>query len=75
MKSIIAYYRVSTGKQRVSGLGLAAQRQAVEAYAASTGSRIVAEFTVTESGKRSDRPQLALAMALTRAKRGPLVID
>ncbi|MBA4104472.1 MAG: resolvase [Pirellula sp.] len=74
MKAIIAYYRVSTKRQGVSGLGLDDQRAAVRAYAASTGSRIVAEFTEVETGKRSDRPELAAAVARARASRGTLVI-
>ena len=63
----VAYYRVSTEKQGRSGLGLDAQKSAVAAFMASrTGSRIAAEFTEVESGKRTDRP--VLAKALTHAK-------
>lgn len=59
--SYVAYYRVSTAKQGASGLGLEAQREAVRRC---TGNgRIVAEFTEVESGKRSDRPKLAEALA------------
>lgn len=71
---LVAYYRVSRKSQAASGLGLAAQRQAVESYAAANGGRIVAEFQETESGKRADRIQLAAAIARTRAVRGTLVI-
>lgn len=74
MKPIIAYYRVSTKRQGRSGLGLDDQRAAVEAHAAATGSRIVAEFTEVETGKRSDRPELAAAVARARASRGVLAI-
>ena len=52
----IAYYRVSTGKQGKSGLGIEAQRQAVAKYLNGGNWRIIAEFTEVESGKRSDRP-------------------
>ena len=41
----IAYYRVSTGKQGKSGLGIEAQRQAVATYLNGGNWRIVAEFT------------------------------
>lgn len=74
MKALICYYRVSTRRQGQSGLGLDAQRAAAAAYAASVRGRIVAEYTETESGKRSDRPQLAAAVARTRAARGTLVV-
>lgn len=57
----VAYYRVSTDKQGASGLGLEAQQHAVQAF--TRGAGIVATYTEVESGKRSDRPQLALAMA------------
>jgi DNA invertase Pin-like site-specific DNA recombinase len=48
---IVAYLRVSTAKQGVSGLGLEAQRAAVMSYAAAGGHRLVAEFVEIESGK------------------------
>lgn len=57
----VAYFRVSTDKQGASGLGLEAQQHAVQTF--TRGAGIVATYTEVESGKRSDRPQLALAMA------------
>src|SRR6478609_5403191 len=50
----VAYYRVSTGRQGKSGLGLEAQRAAVATYLNGGDWSIVAEFTEVESGKRSD---------------------
>src|SRR3954466_11216577 len=70
----VVYYRVSTDKQGRSGLGLDAQRVAVVRHAASTGGAVVAAFEEVESGRRGDRPQLALAMAECRARRGVLLI-
>ena len=66
--ALIAYYRVSTAKQGISGLGLDAQKDVVRSHAARTGGKIVAEFIEVESGKKSDRPQLAFALA--ECKRG-----
>jgi len=70
----VAYYRVSTGKQGKSGLGIEAQRQAVANYLNGGNWRIIAEFTEIESGKRADRPELDKALAAARARRVPLVV-
>lgn len=69
----IAYYRVSTERQRASGLGLEAQTEAV-ARIARTG-QLLAEYTETESGKRADnRPQLQAALAACKAQHATLLI-
>ncbi|CAO4176012.1 recombinase family protein [Methylorubrum populi] len=67
----VAYYRVSTAKQGASGLGLEAQQAAVLAH---YKAEPLAAFTEVESGKRSDRPQLAAALALAKRERATLVI-
>ena len=74
MVAIVAYYRVSTDKQNRSGLGLEAQRAAVEGYALGGGHRIVAEYVEVESGKRADRPILQEALAACRLHRATLCI-
>lgn len=70
----IAYYRVSTDRQGKSGLGLEAQRAAVERHVTSRAGRLLAVFEEVESGKRRDRPQLELALAAAKARRAVLVI-
>ncbi len=71
---IVAYYRVSTARQGQSGLGLDAQRAAVENYARQHGKGIVAEFVEVESGKRDDRPELAKAINAAEVMGAKLVI-
>lgn len=71
----VAYYRVSTVSQGVSGLGLEAQQEAVERYLAALPSPVVLEhFTEIESGKRKDRPELTKAIALCKRKKATLII-
>jgi DNA invertase Pin-like site-specific DNA recombinase len=71
----ICYYRVSTGKQGKSGLGIEAQQQAVKTYLNGGDWEIVGEFTEVESGKRSDRPALDQALAAARLHRAALVVS
>jgi DNA invertase Pin-like site-specific DNA recombinase len=73
--NFIAYYRVSTAKQGASGLGLDAQRKAVEDYLNGGRWKLVAEFTEVESGAKGDRPELQKAFAACRARRATLVIS
>jgi DNA invertase Pin-like site-specific DNA recombinase len=70
----VAYYRVSTGKQKRSGLGLDAQEEAVRNYLKGGKWKLVGKFTEAESGKRSDRPALAQALAQCRLHNATLVV-
>src|SRR5436305_4378378 len=76
MHKYIAYYRVSTKRQGLSGLGLDAQRESVAAYLAGVGGKLVAEFTEVEHGTRkgNHRPQLAAALAQCRVHGATLII-
>ena len=66
MLPLVAYYRVSTQGQGRSGLGLAAQRAAVQAFAKAEGFEIAAEYTEIETGSGADalakRPELRAAL-------------
>src|SRR5437660_11386002 len=70
----VAYYRVSTDRQGKSGLGLDAQREAVENYLNGARWTLVADFTEIESGKRNDRPELEKALAACKKLKARLVI-
>lgn len=74
----IAYYRVSTERQGRSGLGLEAQRKAVEDWLNGGDWQLVGEYTETETGKGVDalakRPQLAAAIRAARESGANLLI-
>lgn len=65
---------MSTVKQGRSGLGLEAQRAAVEAYAERIGAKIARAFTEVESGKINERPELAKALHLAKVTGATLTI-
>src|SRR5258708_13383856 len=71
--NFISYLRVSTDKQGRSGLGIEAQREAVERYLNGGRWTVAAEYVETESGKRSDRPKLIAALAHAKAIKAKLV--
>src|SRR5689334_3476658 len=61
--TFVSYLRVSTDKQGASGLGLEAQREAVDRHVRSVGGRLLSEHIEIESGKKNDRPEIAKALA------------
>jgi DNA invertase Pin-like site-specific DNA recombinase len=75
----IAYCRVSTQEQGHSGLGLEAQRAAIEGFAAREGIAVNAWFTEVETGKGSNalerRPQLASALGAAKKLRAPVLVS
>lgn len=73
-KALVAYYRVSTQGQGVSGLGLEAQESAVNRYSCDVGLPIIASFKEIESGGKSDRPELLKAIKRAQMSAAKLVI-
>jgi DNA invertase Pin-like site-specific DNA recombinase len=76
-KKVVAYYRVSTTKQERSGLGLEAQRYDVEQLARREDCEVIGAYTEAESAWKDsleNRPELAKAIAHTKAANATLVI-
>jgi DNA invertase Pin-like site-specific DNA recombinase len=67
------YIRVSTAQQGRSGLGIEAQRQALQHFAHSEEIEVLGEYVEIETGKGADalerRPQLKAALAAARKHR------
>jgi DNA invertase Pin-like site-specific DNA recombinase len=74
----VSYLRVSTAKQGAKGLGMEAQRAAVQTFAAQERVSIAAEYVEVETGKGSDalerRPQLAAALEHARRLKAPVLV-
>lgn len=71
---IVSYLRVSTHKQGASGLGLEAQRFAIDGYASQRGGTVIETFTEVESGKVNARMELIKALHLAKVTGATLVI-
>ena len=78
MTPAVAYYRVSTARQGKSGLGIEAQKAAIQRFAEAEGIEVVAEHVEVETGKGSDaldrRPELAAALAQARKAKCPVLV-
>jgi DNA invertase Pin-like site-specific DNA recombinase len=79
MERAVAYLRVSTQQQQRSGLGIEAQRAAIERFAATESLLITGEYSEFETGKGADaldrRPQLAAALAAARKEKCSIVVS
>lgn len=71
----VIYYRVSTNKQGVSGLGLEAQEQQVQMYLQSKSNvEIIGTFTEIDSGRKANRIELNNAVALAKKHKATLLV-
>lgn len=80
MKTAVAYLRVSSREQGKSGLGLKAQRNAIEGFAAREGLEIADYFEEVESGKvvsdtLQKRPILAEALRAAKVLDCPIIVS
>ncbi len=77
-KTLVGYVRVSTSQQGRSGLGLEAQREALERFALAEGLPLHRVFVEIETGKGADaldrRPQLVAALSEARRQRSAVVV-
>jgi DNA invertase Pin-like site-specific DNA recombinase len=70
-RRFVAYYRQQQGR---SGLGLAAQQEAVHGHVSSVAGELVDAFEEVKTGKLNARPALAQALAACRAMHATLII-
>jgi DNA invertase Pin-like site-specific DNA recombinase len=70
----VAYYRVSTDRQGRTALGIDAQKEKVKAFLDGGRWQLVKSFTETESGKRSDRPELRKALDYCKRNKGTKLV-
>jgi len=74
MTVYVSYARVSTAQQGRSGLGLEAQEEAIRSYLRQGDELLVPTYVEVESGKRSDRPELAKAIAHAKLTGATLLV-
>lgn len=73
MKKYISYYRVSTKRQGKSGLGLEAQKRAVNNFLRSED-ELLKEYKEVESGSNNERPELMKAIKFSNENQVTLLI-
>src|SRR5262249_43598645 len=73
------YARVSTSRQGRSGLGLDAQRAAIELFAQRHAFKLKGEYIEVETGKGHDaltrRPKLAAALTHANRLKAPVIVS
>lgn len=74
MAEYVSYLRVSTQRQGQSGLGIEAQRSAVDHFLRRSGGKLLQEYVEVESGSRRARPVLVQSIALCRKRGASLLI-
>ena len=78
MTPAVAYYRISTARQGKSGLGIEAQKAAIQRFAEAEGIEVLVEHVEVETGKGADalerRPELAAALAQARKAKCPVLV-
>ena len=75
-KQFVLYSRVSTTLQGKSGLGLDAQKHAMDEYINNVGGEVVGQFVDIQSGKDDgNRPQLQLALNLARKTNSIILVS
>jgi DNA invertase Pin-like site-specific DNA recombinase len=74
MAQFVSYLRVSTQRQGHSGLGIEAQRAAVQQYLVHNGGILLQEFVEVESGSAKARPILVQSISLCRRTKAVLLI-
>jgi DNA invertase Pin-like site-specific DNA recombinase len=77
MKQAVFYIRCSTKEQETSGLGLEAQRAALDKFAADEGYEAAGVFVEAASGKldAEDRPALRDALAMAKKLKAPVMVS
>lgn len=74
MPEYISYLRVSTQRQGQSGLGIEAQRAAVEQYITQSHGTLLREYVEIETGSGKARPILVQSISLCRRHKATLLI-
>ena len=77
MKPAVFYIRCSTSEQGKSGLGLEAQRAALDKFAEAEGFTVAGVFSEVASAKLGveDRPSLRQALALAKKLKCPVIVS